>query len=967
MSTTETTTENTALCAVTTNTGLPEIHDWVDLHTWILLENPKAAKALAACQTQDEINSVVQEAREAVLRRFKDRWTRAARRIQNRGEYQPSCVVTARADTRINPTVMRSYRYITPVQAPSLLTAVMDNCKGHDMAQIRMWAECELKSEDWDAARSLMTEDAHNVGWAIIEGKALVRLGSPLWNLMAHLFPTAIDAAAYGPSILNSPIMPRVDAGVQRVYALFIPLTSDEGEDLGTDGSGWCSFKFSPHPIQVRGIEADSGLFAKGMLFPRYEFQEILDAHRDQFPEDVRDLVEEENCVILDLNQIKGRQNGTAKISRKNDEAWFQVLHLGVINQWAKPSKISMCFEGLQQIKRTARTEEIVDTLVNRAMKKLVKGGAAALLEKAGSDSPRVKLMINWAEKLGINPLSIPGVLNKVRDVLQSQIYTMTQGAGVSGDQLVLRLDSTIPVGSCVAYGYTPGTELAVTRYPMVMAQALKVLTVIPATGHLTTDGATPPLYSLAMNPLDAVDMQGDDDGDIVLCSSDPLVVELFRHRLTNARASIEMPAKAEKFNIPTATKAGLEWIAYDHTGPVGAYTLMQAELLMAATHHDPHKRERAARAAQVMALAIQAAVDASKKTSVLIKYEAFTGLHSVFEKHEDGLYHIREDWMQRDDQGNPVIGFYDLEEISRIHTETIISMGFSWKTDQGQIKALNLIKTWRRRTKRQDPMAWQEPRRFEEDLNSLVLFSYEQTRDCWNEFGYQLRIFEPYAFKPNLITTTMSEADFDAQAKTHGLYEYGREMSKILSALYDSMEVKAKAIQECEGTLDEKLAVASPEFFSACWYWLNTQSEREMMRNPEKSEQLLYILWTVMSCEANPLLTTYGIAKGESKCLADTGTTYEQVIDRIWVEGDLMASASALWSMSAESMRHQRIVAGVHVLDCQHCMKRLEDLLLHKHRGDVNTKLAGAHKSIIRNLNARQSATRHNAEAVPF
>ena len=928
---------------ITTNNNI------LDFRVEKLLESPKAIRAFARAESPEHIVAIREEAEDAAARRLQTEFHREQLRSRNRVQYQPSAILTR----QIAGASSRPWKFSTPLKAPSLLQLVLQDALGEDIIQVQPWAETEVDGDTWSLEMAKLEDEMRSSGWNLLQGNIGIRHGSPTWKALCALFPTAIDLAAYGTSLINSPTMPHEGSVSRKMNVFFTRLCDNDGMELGTDGSGWCSSAFTQWPLQIRGLDLGNQIFAKGMIFPRQGFSQILEDLKSCLDPQEYDLnqITEDNTLILDLNQIKGARAAEAKALRTQDGFWFTQADIGVINRWTKPGKVSMCFEGLQQIALNERTRELIEGLVRTSVKRMAKEGVEGLLERACRDDSRIRTMVRLAKALGIPPERIPLVRQKVNDVLQSQLYTLTQGAGIVGEQMVLRLDATVPQGSCVLHQGIPGTKVAVTRYPMIMAQALKVLNVIEPTAHLCAENMAAPMFSIALNPADALDLQGDDDGDICLVSRDPKVIELFSHRRSNARASIELPGKASKFATPSDSVEGREWIATDHTGAVGLYTLWQAQLLSGATHCDPAKAARCGRAAQAFSLAIQAAVDAAKKPSIMVKLEAFSGLHNIWYKDDQGVYRVKPEWIDTEADGSPKIGFYDIKELQSVFVGTLFDCQFTWKSPEGKILPLNLIKAWRRRTKRQDAFETPHLRRIDEEMDSPVIFSYTKTMEHFQANASWLSLHEDYPYEIQIGNFHLDSEMWETASKEFGVKEFGRRMKSVLDRQWEKPGDRAGAIEECYGELYTKLSLAPADTWAVMISHLHTEARNCQMSDPDKSLWALNTLWAILSAPTCPLLGQHKISVEDRRCPAST-PQYVGVAKKAH-DPDINIAVANLWRLCAVSTRHQKIVEGVHIMDCPECMKELGNLMIAQYRADNNAKLIGMYKRLIGALNA--------------
>jgi hypothetical protein len=275
------------------------------------------------------------------------------------------------------------------------------------------------------------------------------------------------------------------------------------------------------------------------------------------------------------------------------------VLDLGVTNVFDKVLRYSWCFEILERVNDTARTREIVREWVEEAFEKLT---FEKLLDSACAQSDNVAFARKLCKKLGVDPLSLRFIMKQVQKALGQKLWLINQGAGKKGDGFVSILDATLEPGTCVLPSimngkqrvYRPGDVIGITRFPMVLPQGLRTLTVVePSEHHLlkTEDGMQHVPNAIWLHPDDLeIGMQGDDDGDVVIVNADPRVVEFYKERISllpgkkDAMYLIE-PVKGEnKGNrleeLHSLSVEGRALIAKDGRGPVGLSTFWSAAFL---------------------------------------------------------------------------------------------------------------------------------------------------------------------------------------------------------------------------------------------------------------------------------------------------------------------------------------------------------------------------------------------------
>jgi len=440
--------------------------------------------------------------------------------------------------------------------------------------------------------------------------------------LLAKTFPKAIDFRAY----VKGLCAPLVANGHSKVEIRFVHVRHGR-KSAGADGSGrihpnhplYAQLGYSGHGprpcIQIRMWNPELGCFVKGILVPSEAATDV-----EGNPE-----------IQVDWLQIKGLLKDTAKAKHKRAAAkvragedlhtlemaeekfgtyesqearrWLDegrmVIDLGVTNVFDKVIRYSWCFEILERVKDTPRMREILREWVEEAYAKLT---FEKLLDSACAQSDNVAFARKLCKRLGVDPLSLRFIMAQVQKALGQKLWLIAQGAGKKGDGFVSILDSTLEPGTCVLPSimngkqrvYKPGSVIGITRFPMVLPQGLRTLTVVePSEHHLlkTEDGMrhVPNAIWLHGDDLE-IGMQGDDDGDVVIVNADPRVVEFYKERISllpgkkDAMYLIE-PVKGEnKGNrleeLHSLSVDGRALIAKDGRGPVGLSTFWSGAFL---------------------------------------------------------------------------------------------------------------------------------------------------------------------------------------------------------------------------------------------------------------------------------------------------------------------------------------------------------------------------------------------------
>jgi len=405
-------------------------------------------------------------------------------------------------------------------------------------------------------------------------------------------------------------------------------------------------------PVQVRAMDV-LGIFAKGILV---------------FDETALDK-EGNPAILFSWKQIKGKWKG---IAAKRSAAGREVkvkLHIGLLRAWDRRRYMSGCFELFENIGVVSDDPEVqkmisemiladAHSLVDDYMRDLGKDGIHGLLGAIAKDDESVALRCKLIAKaheadIKFDPMQDNRLREAMDQKLQRRLWSVAQGGGIKGLQEVIVIDASLNPGECISAAYRPGMEIAAYRFPMVLAQGLKVLRVVTPRPHNIVRGAVP-ANTIYMNPADVLDMQGDDDGDIVATTADERVLRLFNCKVDEKKYAIE--PLGEKLDYTTGCKAGIDYIRGTPMGPVGIMTIHRAKLLAVGD----------ILGALAMAVMIQEAIDKAKRHVIWSDWTKAVRPESW--KLIDGVYHLHYDGSEnylRDRCGDEVITVMGREEIA--------------------------------------------------------------------------------------------------------------------------------------------------------------------------------------------------------------------------------------------------------------------------------------------------------------
>ena len=465
--------------------------------------------------------------------------------------------------------------------------------------------------------------------WVCFAGKHLYPAG--LMHLFARTFPKAVDGCyirSLGAPTIGNGIFTDLSFAFRDITAI-----DSNGNEIhaGCDGSG----RIHPAhpvferigtvcPIQIRIWNIHQGAFAKGILVPDDRCTD-----EDGRPDIWVDWLQVKGGLKDRAKSNSGMKNGAfnsegllvdeerliiarpSDRERKNDlDRW----NLAILQVWDRPGTIRWCFEVLERVRDTNQNRAFVVEFLQEALQKLEdKGGLQGILERIAEEDPKIALTVKLCEKLSersgveVSPMQIPFIWDYIQDELQRQLYHFRQGAGKRSERFVIVMNAAVPSGMAVigparnedgSRRFKHGDEIAVTRFPMIAPQSLRVLKCITPSRnrypHLlesctikTERGQRVPQQCIYMNPFDVEMMQGDDDGDTVLVDSDPRVITMFKERIAvipgNPDASFLIEpgkvANSWKSKVPMIEPDGsvsakaVEILGLDSRGPVGPLT----------------------------------------------------------------------------------------------------------------------------------------------------------------------------------------------------------------------------------------------------------------------------------------------------------------------------------------------------------------------------------------------------------
>jgi hypothetical protein len=777
----------------------------------------------------------------------------------------------------------------------------------------------------------------------VVSGERLaINTQTPAWAMAVKALPLAIELAAYVHS-LNAPVLP--NAWFPRTSVQFRTLKAN-GLDMGTDGSGLLNVdapevqgliaKHGVCTMQFRMLEPKSGLVAKGIVRP------------------VR-LGPDVPAFVLDWNQVKGAHKNLAMARRHEDVVKnVEGCYVGMLQAWNRPGKLSSCFEMLENIQMTPTTKAIVEEKVCDAMEKLVEGGTDALVAAVARDDETIRniLQFNTAMKAmgqGVEMTAIPRVREAVKEKLGRKLWHISQGAGIAFKRYVVVMDNSVTPGTIVAPDWKPGTKLATFRFPMVLAQGLTTVEVVRPKQHQLCGDETVQ-YTVFMNPADLTTrMQGDDDGDTIGLSSDPDMVELFKHLITDDVFHVE-PIR-QKWDILTNSEEGMKFVRKDQRGYVGRCTVYRSQLLAVG----------AVAEANAMSICIQENIDCAKGKIMWTDPRKVVNAWTI---DENGEYHAEDCAFSEGDLDD---GYFPLGLVKAWKNQILIERGCCYIGRNDELKAKNPL-GWRYPGKRIQPDNWcLASQKNNWAGGNLVHFCNDGAFEAWKQIaeefsleGEELELAEVLPVllkqKAGVVPLTLSWDDYNKGLRNRsGLRAYGKVFANIKGQnLTDDDKFRTIANANAE------LVMRLKDLSNNVKEHLSLLSTIWMMELSTGLESGINNAFRAVTWAGSPVMELLGIESEEAcKFLDVTEPGKDKNREQRTVEMCLRAVDP--FTKLAELIFHGKKHGDecedsdgepIHGWECPECRDRLETALVTRIRNDKKRKEHSFMKSTVSRLN---------------
>lgn len=895
------------------------------------------------------------------------------------------------------------------------------------------------RGRDTSQQHQLPESEADNFnqcGYELYQLKTLWNSSIPeLWDIMETCLPMAIDRGSYHRR-LRAPLIP---GGFMPEMRVRFGTCHVNGRSMKADGSGW----YDPdHPefaslvaqygkvaFQFTAVNPETGHFAKGILYPMEGMN--CGARADKV-----------TSIMLDHLQVKGvkkKEHKGLNALGSNDMV-LDGMFIGIMKAKTSMGHVSGCFETLENISVVPEHYEggkdnpqysqdliRVKALVAQLTREFVDGvgemGPGGLLGRATRDDPHLRRLAEFIAMgnqlgAGINPLSIPLLASKLRESLSRRMWAPANGAGITGRYPMVIIDDTVKPGTCVINGYKSGTELACWRFPTILPQALLVLKVVGGKEHHRVDDKVVPNV-IYMNPHDITTcQQGDDDGDEVGISTDPRVIELFKHKLDNRIYHIE--PSSEKLPHLASEEQGRAYLRKDPMGPVGKITIMRAGLLACG-------RNEMALAFSVL---VQEAIDSQKNLVRMTSPYKAAKLENWY-CDRAGEYHIHYQCngttrclcaeRQGDECPNKNKGFltdnwlsdrageFDMDVVQECYDNELMAAGcvrvvkgpngpktvpgwpLGWRTqarveeyEDGSTREVRIRKAvaldnWK---------SWREKQ--DGNFNNLVHLAHDVAMLRWRQWHESFKPSETLPAKQVLYRVLSNVGSplrplnitwqqyFNDLRKRSGLEAYGGAMKKARAAQESNSsasdeQARLARIDQARADLElalsaltaqELLTIWEMELTETWWYSDRSRGGRVYVTNRDDIPQ------GERSWKANkPNYAFMAVTSKHSAIMRDLGM--EATAACSWLNDEQKLTKYIAWCrkqanpfdamgqlIMANKGHHQEVHDDngehIHLADCPECMERLKTALVRSIRRDKTAKEQAATKELVNRMNTR-------------
>ena len=931
----------------------------------------------------------------------------------NRAEYTHSAILEhvetkSKEDAFGASDVIRRWKGTIKLECAGLLPRMEEHLYGVMDQPCAISIQNSLPpSEDLGLPRDVISPEhwdhMFSMGLVVVGERVGFQTNNPGWSILTNALPDPISARSYALGIkaplVQGGYLPEVKVSFGNLVA-FKPSEAQnlsemlqevngasiyEQVPMGDDGSG----RYHPDapemqeliqryglvPMQIRVLDARYGIFAKGIIVPD---EQALNSKG-------------EPCILLSWKQIKGKLKAKAVEYSKLGLKKEYSVHLGVLRTWDRKRQMVGCFELLENIaavpregesdkERFARAKEMrecINSLVDQAMADLGKDGIEGLLASIAKDDKMMSLVVKLLAKgkskgIHMDPMSIDRVKRALNSKLRNRLWTIAQGAGMSGRQLVIVNDGSLAPGECVTTHYKVGTELATWRFPIVLSQSLLTLKVIEPRPHHLIGGKVVE-QCIYMNLGDVLAMQGDDDGDIVAVTPDPRVRFLFQNILDPRRYAIE--PQGEKLSMDLLSPEGLEYMRSTPMGPVGLMTINRAKLLAVGD----------VMGALAMSVLVQECIDKAKRKVRWTCWEKAAVLDNW--KLVDGIYHIHfeGDDNYRDMDPNEEL---PVKDILGWVNERLTSFGcntkekeypLGWRKNRGEEELWDGAIAVSDLDKQIDPSFWESSSNNQNGYKggNLVHEVYDRAFVRWQEIASE---FQGTAEKGDvgglllellkqegavLSKPTMEWTEYMKVRQLAGISEFSENMQAAMKMEHDQesgsdkdrysaidnayMVLQSRLKEYVDGNPELGMEPAGHQGLVDIWCMETTTTFRvnassgeaawythdlaeipkgaKYVRVNNPNHAINAICWP-----GSPIMALLGITS-EDHCTFLTPKRLKNVVDQVMEAPNVFTKlASFIWAQTTKPAAHE-LATGIPGHACQHCKDLLQTEVVRKLR----------------------------------
>jgi len=1019
----------------------------------LLFENENVTKSdILTLPMGEEVWEVAEEQYEkAKLLEIRDdkKWAREQASLEYRGLWQEVIHMQAwlRSSGRQEGTVQ--WRYNHDLDAPGLFVRTLEYL-GIDLDHpVVMNVENKLPNTEDGEGQYLIPESEIDhfweQGWLYVAGKTIFNVGdNPVGNhvrtWIGNMFPVHTDCASYvrrfRAALVKEGFLPNIKVRTALVMAKkrvghdelsTSGVTLYEDVPQGADGSGLYDpahptmanlvTRYGPVNFQITAFTL-AGKMWKGIVRPRAGINDALPP-------------EEQAGIHFDHLQVKGSHKAYHKDQAELGTAlnthaavMDEGVFVGIMKAKTHMGKVSSCFEVVEQLgpvgpfesaadmlEKKGGVRKLLDGFIAGSMERIRRLGPDGLLGRATRDDPKLKRMAQLLlamnkqlpEGQKISPLSIPMLKRKLEDSLAQVLWTPAQGAGIRAKYPFAIIDDTIEPGTCVIAHYKAGTELAVFRFPNILAQGLTTVKVVkPSPHHLfEAEGHKNGRGEIVRNCvfLNSKDitlrMQGDDDGDEVGISDDPNLVELFKNRLNNDLFHIE--PEGVKVEKDTWSVEGRRYIGGDPMGPVGLVTIWKAGLDAVG----------ASDMALGFAVGCQEAIDSQKRLVRPSNPYKLANKDNWYQDSATDEYHAHhkvDGKYVTDNFLTEEAGAFPVELYSQAYEQTLIAHGCTRKIKQ-EDGTWKIVAGWplgwrtqhrveilpdgeEKRTKLRKKIGfrhWQESRRKQAGQHgNWVHYCHDRAMTLWKDMEAEWTEDQTIPARDLLVEAlgragvevTPSRLTWGEYAQglreDAGLNWYGQEMKKLLATrgkekegtnedaqasrlaridrLNDELDIKMGSL-----TLQDLIDIWWMELTPTWWAWdgVGRKGTKIYSTNPEVfSDRTHYpcntpnYAFKVASSGNSPISNLLGL-KVESKCTFMTDRRPDlakRIVDWCFTEPQGMNAYQAMTAFVRADKGHGKSKFGgngdpIRLCDCKDCVGDLQAMLIRRVRSTRKAK----------------------------